>query len=118
MNSDFQTFLGARLPFAGLAAWGARYPDRTLAQRCFTSWLTPAQVEQAMIQLAAAADSFSQQDLQPVQQCWTFERLRIYLAPRRDGSGLTLFVENRGEVCAAAEKVLEDFLNAAVLEGL
>jgi hypothetical protein len=118
MNSELESFLSARLPFAGLVAWGARYPDRTLAQQCFSTRLTPVHVEQAMIQLTAAADNLAGQDLQPIRLYWTFERLRVCLATRRDGAALALLVENRAELRAASEKAIEDFLDLAAWEGV
>ncbi len=117
MNSDLQEFISARLPFPGLAAWAARYPDRTLAQQRFTGSLTPAQVEQALGFLAPGADSLSRQGLQPERLCWVFEHLRIYLALRSDGTCLALFVENRPDrPTATIESVLEDFTRNSALK--
>jgi len=103
--SSLPDFLAARLPFPGLAAWGARLPDHSLAQQCYTQWLTPDQVQQALTRLTVAATSLRQHHLEPARLCWVFEHLRIYLASRADGAAVALFVENRPDVPA---EVVED----------
>jgi len=93
--SSLPDFLAARLPFPGLAAWGARLPDHS----------TPDQVQQALTRLTVAATSLRQHHLEPARLCWVFEHLRIYLASRADGAAVALFVENRPDVPA---EVVED----------
>jgi hypothetical protein len=113
MNPALEAFLAARLPFAGLAAWGARLADHTMAKQCYVNWLTPAQVEQAMARLAMAAESLRQHQLEPVRFSWTFERMRIHLAIRPDGACLGLFVENRPDAGGtSAENILDEFAHA------
>jgi hypothetical protein len=110
MTGEFQNFVAARLPFAGLAAWSARLPDRTVQQQCLVGGLTPGTVEQALARLALAAEGLQQQGVESARSCWVFEHLRLHLAVRRDGACLALFVENRPELpAAAAESVLTAF---------
>ena len=110
MNRPLQDFLTARLPFPGLAAWSARLPDRTTARQCYTNWLTPSQVEQALSRLALAAEGLRYHQLEPSRLCWVFQHLRIHLAVRRDGACLALFVENRSDLAGGVpERILEEF---------
>lgn len=102
MKETLKKFVESRLPLEGLAAWGARLPDRTLASQCLNGWFTPRQVEQAVTRLALAAESLNSHGIQPVRLCWVFEHARIHLALRADGACLALFVENRPVTSSAA----------------
>jgi len=113
MNQPIESLLGTQLPLPGLAAWCARWADRTVAHQCYSNWLTPAQVQQTVTRLALAAESLQQHKLQPVRLCWVFEHLRLHLAIRPDGACLALFAENRADLPANAfENVLDAFVRA------
>jgi hypothetical protein len=90
--------LSERQPFAGLAAWGARLPDRSMATHAYTDWFTGAQIERIVGRLALAAESLTHHDIQPRRMSWIFEHARVCLAMRPDGSCLVLFVENRADL--------------------
>ena len=68
------------LPHPGVAAWGARLPDHTVANQCYSDWFGPAQIEQALTRLVLAAESLKAHRLEPVRLCWVFEHARILLA--------------------------------------
>ena len=109
-SSTLQEFLDRHLPLPGVAAWAARFPDRTMANLCYSDWFVPQQVEQILNRLALATDNLTQHGLQPVRLCWTFEHARIYLALRSDASSLALFVENRpGAPTDGVDALLEEF---------
>jgi hypothetical protein len=103
--------LGARQPFSGLAAWGARLPDRTLASHCYTDWFAGPQVERVVGRLALAAESLTHHDIRPRRMSWVFEHARVCLALREDGACLALFVENRPDLPSSElERVLDAFV--------
>jgi len=108
MSAALTSFLENQPPLDGLAAWCLRNPDVTLSHRSFTVWLSQTQIEQTTARLALAADSLQYQELHPAQVCWVFSHLRLYLALRRDGSSLTLFLENRPDHPAAQTRALLD----------
>ena len=110
MKTALQEFLDRHLPLPGVAAWGARLADRTLASHCYTDWFATRQVEQALTRLTLAAENLAQHGIQPVRLNWTFEHARIHLALRKDGACLAFFVENRpGASPAALGSVLDEF---------
>jgi hypothetical protein len=110
MKEALQELLNRRLPLDGVAAWGARLPDRSLASHCFTDWFAPAQVEQALTCLALASQNLAHHRIKPVRLCWKFEHARVHLALRRDGACLAFFVENRpGLPGGVLETVFEEF---------
>ncbi len=114
MKDRLQKLLDRHLPIAGVAAWSARLPDRTLLSHCFTDWFTPPQLEQALTRLLLAADTLARDRLKPARLCWTFEHARVHLALRPDGASLTFFAENRPGVSAGAiESALEAFVRLA-----
>ena len=111
MSASFQDFLAARLPFPGLAAWSARAADRAQSSRCFANWLTPPKVEQALTRLALAAEGLQSQRIDPIQLCWVFQHVRVYLGLRGDGGCLALFVENRPDLAPGqAEGLLAEYV--------
>ena len=113
MKETLKEFVEARLPLAGLVAWGARLPDRTLASQCLNGWFTPKQVEQVVTRLALAAENLNSHGIQPARLCWIFEHARIHLALRADGACLALFMENRPiDSSAALESALEGFMGS------
>jgi hypothetical protein len=110
VKEALQALLTRGLPQPGVAAWGARLPDRAVASHCYSDWFAPQQVEQALTRLALAAESLKQHRIEPVRLCWVFEHARILLAVRGDGACLAFFVENRtGLPTAALERLLEEF---------
>lgn len=112
MKAFLQQFLGQRPPFSGLAAWGARLPDRTLANGRYTDWFTGNQIERILGQLALAAESVTHPGVQPRRMAWTFEHARVHFALRPDGACLALFVENRPDLpTSALDSILEAFVS-------
>lgn len=110
MKPEWQQFLEQNLSFSGLAAWGARLPDRALASHCHTTWFGKPQIERILSRLLLAAESLAQHRLQPQRLCWTFEHARICAALRPDGACLALFLENRPDLPRPAlEAALEGF---------
>jgi hypothetical protein len=98
VSPAFQEYAEARLAFAGLAAWSARFPDATAAHGCAVNWLSQDQVEQALGRLTVAAESMSSHQLEVVRACWVFQHLRVYVVRRPDGTSLALFVNNRHDL--------------------
>jgi hypothetical protein len=110
MKKALEDFLDRNLPLPGVAACSARLADRSFVSRCYGDWFTTAQVEQALIRLALAADSLGYHGIQPTRLCWVFERTRIYLALHRDAVCLAFFVENRpGDPNPKLQALLEEF---------
>ena len=110
MSKAVQTFLRQLRAPRGLAAWGARLPDRTMATHCYSDWFKPAQVEQVMSRLLQAAEGLHTHGIHSPRLCWVFDRARIFLVLRPDAACLALFVENRPEIeMPALERVLANF---------
>jgi len=110
MTADWQQFLGERLRCDGLAAWAARFPDRTVASHCYTDWFSTKQIERILSRLVLAGESLTQHGIQPSGMSWVFEHARVCVALRQDGGCLALFVENRPDLPRPSiEGVLEDF---------
>ncbi len=116
MKQELEAFLSLRLPLPGLAAWGARLADRSMASRSFAPSLAARQIEQTVTKLTQAAEQLADHRIQPVRFCWVFEHLRIHVALRREGHCLALFVENRpGLASTALDGLLDDFVNLPAL---
>jgi hypothetical protein len=94
MSEPLNDFLASRLPLPGVLGWSARLADRALLSHAYNDWLSPGRLEQTLTRLALETESLDQHGLQPRRLCWTFEHVRIYLAPRSDGAWLAVFVEN------------------------
>ncbi len=110
MKEALQAMLERGLPQPGVAAWGARLPDRTVANHCYSDWFGPAQIEQALTRLALAAESLKPHRIEAMRLCWVFEHARILFAVRPDGACLGFFLENRpGLSSAAVESLLQEF---------
>ena len=110
MSKAIQSFLRQLRPQRGLAAWGARLPDRTMASHCYGDWLRPNQVEQVMSRVLQASEGLHGHGIQSRRLCWVFDRVRIFLVLRADAACLALFVENRpGLETGALERVLGNF---------
>ena len=109
MKEVVEAFLDRSLPLSGVTACSVRLADRTFVSRCYGDWFTPEQIEQVLNRLALAADSLSFHGIQPTRLCWVFERIRIFLALRRDAACLAFFVENRPGSNLKLERVMEEF---------
>lgn len=111
MSPVFEQFFAQRLAFPGLAGWGARLPDDTLARQSSAAWLTPGQADRGLARLILAAEVFKQHNLNPQRLCWVFDQVRVFLALRADRSCLVLWVPNQPDwPKAKVEGALEDFL--------
>jgi hypothetical protein len=110
MNAALEQLLARRLPLPGVAAWGARLADRSMAAQCFTDWFAPKQVQQVLLRLGLACESLAYHQIEPVRLCWTFEHVRLLVGLRPDGGYLVLFVENRPAPDGPeAASILEEF---------
>ena len=110
MMPSLQEFLTARLPFPGLAAWGACLGGAEVQYQSFAAWLTAAQLAPALGQLHRAAQDLKGYELEPRRLNWAFEHLRIRMVFRSDGAWLALFLENRVDLNhLLVETVVEEF---------
>jgi hypothetical protein len=110
MKELVKEWLDQKLPMAALAAWGVRFADGSVASECSSNSLTPRQVEQAVNHLAPTGASLKLHGIEPVRLSWTFERIRIFLMTRDDGTCLAFFAENRPELSVSAlEAALDEF---------
>ena len=110
MNEALQAFLDGHLPIEGVVAWSARLADRSVASKCNEDWLSAAQMEQALNQLAGTAENLRKHKIEPTRLCSVFENLRIHLSLGENGTCLALFVENRPtESTDALERLLEEY---------
>src|SRR3954453_16263542 len=117
MTNSLQEFLAERMPLPRVAAWSARTADRMLTSQCYTDWLAPSRVEQALTRVALAAESLQQHGILPVRLCWVVEQVRIHLALRSDTACLALFVENRpGYSGEGVERLLEEFTELELVQ--
>jgi hypothetical protein len=111
MKSTLQDLFERHLPAPGIIACGVRLPDRThLCQSC-TDEISHSQVELALNRLALAADSLNHHRLEANTFCWTFDRMRVHLAQRPDGSTLIVMAENgkHAQAATSTDRLLADF---------
>ncbi|HVM51405.1 MAG TPA: hypothetical protein VMU04_25465 [Candidatus Acidoferrum sp.] len=112
MNAE--EFLSQRLPLPGVAAWALRLANSRILSHCYTDWVSPDQVGQALSRLVLSADGFSYHGIRPTRVCWVFEHARLHLALRSDGACLALFVENRpGAADGKLDELLAEFAGLA-----
>lgn len=110
MKSALEGLLERHLALPGLAAWAARLPGPAVTSRCFGDWFTTVQLEQALPRLLLAMNTLGNEGVAAQRSCWVFERARIHLALRPDGTALALFLENRpGLATTAVDKLLDEF---------
>jgi hypothetical protein len=114
MSAALRSFLAERLSFPGLAGWGARLPDNTLAGRSGAVWLPEAQLERALARLMLAAESLKHHQIRPQRICWVFDNARVLVAVRPDKACLALWVPNQpGWPAKEVNRLLDDFLRLA-----
>ena len=94
MSAMLENFLNERLPLPGIVACAARQAGHPIISRRDGDALTTAQVEQALIRLAAAAERLKGHGFEGRSLCWTFDQARIHLSHRPDGTALAVFCEN------------------------
>ncbi|HLH54948.1 MAG TPA: hypothetical protein VKY92_15160 [Verrucomicrobiae bacterium] len=98
----------ASLP--GLTASCLRLPDGSISHECFTRWLTPTQVRQAMSILDGTLEVLRSSGVVPAQTNWVFANLRLMSRLRPDHACLAVFIENRPDLAMAkVNALLEEF---------
>ena len=115
MRNACEQFFAAQLPVTGLAACGARLPDGMVIHQCFTRWLSPQQVRQAVAHLAQSFELLRQYQVESIRMAWVFEHLKVHMGLGPNSTSLFLFVENRPDLPPGEiQTVLEQFATLPV----
>ena len=110
MKAAIEALLRRCEPLAGVAAWRAYLVDQPGFGQCYTDWFRPDQLDRVLRCLVTTSRNTKGLEIRAGRLCWTFDRARVYLVLRTDGTGLALFTENRpGPAPAEWEAVLEEF---------
>lgn len=94
MSEVLEDFMSSRLPITGLAAYSVQLPDRVLTTQALSKSLYPAATERMLTGVVQSGRALLPAGQSAASYCWVFERLRVYVAARRDGICLALLVTN------------------------
>jgi hypothetical protein len=94
MSDSLQNFLSPRLPIVGLAAYRIEASDRVLANQCTSRSLSPAAAERILASMIQSGRALLPTNNESALYCWSFDRLKVYVAARTDGACLAVLVEN------------------------
>jgi len=116
MSDILENFLPARLPIAGLAAYGLYARHGAVAAECLSKSLYPVSTEQMLTRVVQGGRALLPCGQSAAQYCWTFEAHRLYVASRADGASLALLVENNPNAqITRIKETLQDFLDLTEL---
>jgi hypothetical protein len=111
MTDSLVSFIEARMPLPGVAAWSIRGLTGAMAHGVCGDRLSSDQLEPLLTRLALAAESLRQQDFGLAQICWVFSEMLIFVAPRADGGCLALFVADQSKYrYETVQTVMQEFL--------
>ena len=98
MSDALQDFLIPRLPIAGLAAYRIEESGRVVATQCTSRSLPPSAADKMLSSMIQTGRDLLPTNNESALYCWSFDRLKVYVAARADAACLAVLVESNPDV--------------------